>query len=126
MYKVNKSINISEDQKHDLAITDHAVVDIKCEYTGNIHIWNGSTVILRDDLHGSVNASGNSVVEYYATIHNGLFTNSDTNFVSARPMSIHSHVIECDPETIGNNYKTHLNLLEGKLNPPLHPACKTE
>lgn len=126
VYLINKSVIITENLKQNLAITDQAVVDIQAEYNGDIHLWNGSRVILRHDLHGTVNASGNSVVEYYATIHNGLFTSGDSGVQYARPMSPSSYVIGCTVETAKKNAETHRKLQSGEITPPLHPACKTE
>lgn len=126
MYLINKSVTITENIKQNLAITDHAVVDIQSEYSGDIHLWNASRVILRHDLHGTVNASGNSVVEYYATIHNGIFTDGDSGVQYARPMSSLSHVIGCTVETAMKNAETHRKLQNGEITPPLYPACKTE
>lgn len=126
MYLINKSVIITENSKQDLAITDQAVVDIQTEYDGDIYLWNGSRVILRHDLHGAVNASGNSVVEYYATIHNGFFTCGDSGIQHARPMSTSSHATGCSVETASKVAELLRKLESGEIIPPLYPACKTE
>ena len=126
MYRINRSVPISEDLKQDLVVTDGAVVDVQTDYHGDIHVIEQSRLILRGDLYGPVNVSGNSVVEYYATIHNGLMTFGDTGTQYARPMSTSAYVIGCSNETHAQNIAIHRQLEFGELNPPLYPSCKTE
>lgn len=126
MYLINQSVTITENENQDLAITDHAVVDIQTEYSGDIYLWKASHVIIRHDLHGTVNASDNSVVEYYATIHNGLFVEGDSGTKFARPMSASSYVTGCPSELAEKSFTTHRKLISGEINPPLYPACKTK
>ncbi len=126
MYKINRSVAISEDLKRDLVVTDGAVVDVQTDYHGDIHVIEQSRLILRGDLYGTVNVSGNSVVEYYATIHNGLMAFGDSGTQYARPMSASAHVIGCSNETHAKNIAIHRQLESGELNPPLYPSCKTE
>ena len=126
MYKINRSVAISEDLKRDLVVMDGAVVDVQTDYHGDIHAIEQSRLILRGDLYGTVNVSGNSVVEYYATIHNGLIKFGDSGTQYALPMSASAHVIGCSNETHAKNIAIHRQLESGELNPPLYPSCKTE
>lgn len=126
MFKINHSMHITEDLHEDLMITNRAVVEIETEYHGDIHLFGESRVVLHSDLHGCVNISENSVVEYYATIYNGLFTSGDSGHRYSKAMSTSSHVISCSLDYAKKNMTIHRQLQDGELDPPLYPACKTE
>lgn len=126
MYKINKSVQIEEDWKEDLLITDGAVVEVATDYHGDLYLHKASRVVLRGDLHGFVGVYDNSVVEYYGTIHNGIDTYGDSDKRRFyKPMSLSAYVISCSVEDYTEKLQTDRKLTSGQITPPLHPSCKT-
>lgn len=126
MYKINQSLNITSDLEEDLAITNRAVVTIETDYHGDIHLFECSRLVLHGDLYGSVNATGNSTVEYCGAIHNGTTAYGDSGCRFYTPLTMSAHIIGFKLDDFKKNVITHRKLENGELNPPLYPLCKTQ